>query len=634
MLSLRASNASGLSRWLRRINRAERLFQGKDATQLRKESLTLRYRAKSKEPLDELLPEAFALVRLAAERELGMRHYDVQILGGIAMHRGCVIEMQTGEGKTLTAALPVYLAALSGHGAHVATANDYLASRDAALISKVYRALGLTVGVVEANTSTVGRRQAYQSDITYGTAREFGFDFLRDRLQMRGKHGLGGSRMRAGVFKSGTSEQGSQRGLHFALVDEADALLLDESGTPLVISSAPEEDAGFVSQRYRWAAKIAHRFREEDHYDYDPERRSVTFNTAGRRLVREMVDNSMLERASLPSHYETVERAIKVGRDFLRDRHYIVREDEIVIIDEFTGRTSKGRRWRGGLHQAIEAKEGLEIRPETGHAARVTVQHFFGRYQRLAGMTGTATNGAGELRRVYDMRVAIVPTNRPSLREEWEPKLFLDADSKWEAVVEEAGRLHALGRPVLIGARSIDKSEQLSHFLHEAGLAHHVLNARQVAAESKIIAAAGQAGRITVATNMAGRGTDILLGEGVASLGGLHVICTELHDSARIDRQLIGRCGRQGDPGSFRQFLALDDDILVTGFDPDRAVRWIRKATEQPGSLEKYLPLFYRAQRRVQRRKARQRRLLLFHDKQHQKSQREMGLDSYLDSPD
>ncbi|MCA9247451.1 MAG: translocase [Planctomycetales bacterium] len=617
---------------LRRINRLEAARERLTNDQLRKESLALRYRAKSGEPLDHLLVEAFALVREAARRAIGMRHYDVQMLGGIVMHRRAIVEMQTGEGKTLTATLPMYLAALAGHGAHLATANDYLARRDAELMGPVYRLLGISVGVVAGDSKSTERRAAYECDVCYGTAKEFGFDFLRDRLIQRqlasqATDVLG--RM-LGVAEAADASSVVGRDLHFILVDEADSLLIDEARTPLVIS-APSATPGVEAALYAWAAQAAPSCEENLHFTVDRQKRKTELTQAGRRLARELPHPETLAGVGLFTIYEFLERAIHVSREMIRDRQYVVRDGEIVIVDEFTGRTAEGRRFSRGLHQAIEAKEGLAPGDETAQAARIMAQDFFLAYDRLAGMTGTAATSAAELKRIYATDVVAIPTNRPPIRQELPTRVFVSADEKWRAIADEVAQVHAQGRPVLIGVRSIDKSETLSRLLAGQGVEHEVLNAKQVQREAAIIAQAGQRGRVTVSTNMAGRGTDIRLGAEVEALGGLHVICTELHESRRIDRQLIGRCGRQGDPGTYRQYLALDDDILREGLGPQRAAR-LRAQGKDKTSLLRFVPIFHRAQRLVERARFRDRRLLLYAQRERRRLQEELGLDPYLDA--
>jgi preprotein translocase subunit SecA len=593
---------------------------------LRKRSLELRFRAKCREPLDALLVDAFALVREAGRRRMGMRHFDVQLLAGMALVERSIAEMQTGEGKTLTATLPVYLFALAGHGAHVATVNDYLARRDADLMRPIYELLGLSVGVIEADVKPAGRRAAYACDVTYGTAKEYGFDFLRDQLLRRQGRDDGGSRS----LMLGDRPQPVQRDAHFALVDEADSVLIDDASTPLVIAAAPTGTEKLAAASFVWSAKAAGQFVEDEHYRYDHRRRSVTLSGAGRKLLRAL-PRPGLEPLPLTEAYEYIERAIRVARDYIRDRHFVIRDGEVVIVDEFTGRIAEGRKWRDGIHQAVEAMEGVEVTVATGQAARITVQEFFKRYEHLCGMTGTAASSSAELSTSYDVRVLQVPTHRPAIREALPDVVYGTSQARWEAVVEETREMHATGRPVLIGTRSIDKSELLSKLLRAAGIEHDVLNARHIAREAEIVSHAGEMGRVTVSTNMAGRGTDIKLGPGVHELGGLHVICTEVHDSPRIDRQLIGRCGRQGDPGSYRQFMAMDDDVLRAGLGPDEAERLEKIGLSSKGSLDRYASRFREAQRKIERRAFRQRRVLMYFEGERAKAQREMGLDPHLD---
>jgi len=605
------------------------------AHQLRKTSLGLRYRARSGESLDKLLVEAFALVREAGRRTLNMRHFDVQLLGGAVMHHRSIIEMQTGEGKTLTATLPLYLAALDGKGAHLATVNDYLAQRDADWMRPVYAALGMTVGVIQGQQPQPQRREAYQCDITYGTANEMGFDFLRDRLLLRslgeGNQDLFGQMMGAGA--NGTSDKPVQRGLHFMLVDEADSILIDEARTPLIISALPGEDEQIAAEAYRWAAETRDQFVEDEHFEYDHDERTVELSMAGRQLVRSLEKPSAMDRLPLSTIYEYIQRAIKVAREMFLDRHYVVRDGEIVIVDEFTGRMAEGRKWRAGIHQAIEAQENVEITFATNQAARITIQDLFLRYNRLAGMTGTASTSRSELKKIYEVNVCPIPTNRPPIRKQLPTLVFGTADHKWDAIVEDVFEQHQLERPVLIGTRSIDKSEHLAELLAARGLQPVVLNARHVAQEAEIVAQAGKRGRITVATNMAGRGTDIQLDEDVTEIGGLHVICSELHEAKRVDRQLIGRCGRQGDPGTYRQFLALDDEIILFGHGPRKAKKLVAQGERATGPLRGFEQLIQKAQRRVERRHFRDRKVMLYHEKERQKVQRQMGQDPYLDTP-
>jgi preprotein translocase subunit SecA len=608
----------------------ELILRKEDPYQLRKRSLSLQYRAKSGESLEKLLPEAYALVREAAVRALKMRHFDVQLLGGIAMFHGSIAEMETGEGKTLTASLPMYLRSLDGKGAHLATVNDYLAARDAETLGPVYKLLGLSVGLIQTGMNQEQRRVAYASDITYGTAKEFGFDFLRDRLLLR--------RIRessAVAEDSGPAERPVHRDMHFAIVDEADSILIDEARTPLIISAIPGEAQQRAVACFMWASDMASQFVEEKHYEYDHEKRTVELTFQGRQLVRVIPKPIELGPVGLVDIYQYIERAIKVGREFHQHQQYVVQDGEIVIVDEFTGRMAEGRKWSGGIHQAVEAKQGVEVTVETGHAARITVQDLFRRYRFLSGMTGTASSSAGEFRKIYNLNVFSIPTNRPVKRTRFPDVVYGSSEQKWQAIVEKIKEHHDKSRPVLVGTRSIDKSERLSQLLTQAGIPHQVLNARHVAREAEIVAEAGNPGRVTVATNMAGRGTDIRLAPGVSEVGGLQVIGTEFHDSARIDRQLAGRCGRQGDPGTFQQYLALDDEILSLAYGPRKAKRKIWGISVDPqGRARCGSRMFRRAQRKIERRHFRGRRVLMYHEKHRKKMHMEMGQDPYLDMPD
>jgi preprotein translocase subunit SecA len=627
-----------------RIDSLEESMKALDDTRLRRLGRSLSYRARAGEPTDELLIETFAATREAGRRTLGMRHYDVQLLAGIALVHGSIVEMQTGEGKTLVATLPLMLYALAGRGAHLATVNDYLAKRDAEWMQPIFKALGLSVGIVESEMDFKARRNAYAKDVTYGTAKEFGFDFLKDRLMQRelkeGRINLGATLM--GEARSGDSKL-LQRPYWFVLVDEADNVLIDEARTPLIISS-PDGEMGEREQRkaalFHFACKLADTMVEDMHYEYDPQKRSAELLGVGRSNVRASTRPRLVDSVSMLELYDSVELALRGKIAFIRDRHYVVRDkkdepgQEIVIIDEFTGRIAEGRSWRDGLHQAVEAKEGLEVKTgRGGHAARITIQDLFARWPNLAGMTGTIATSAGEIGRTYDVGIAIVPTNRPAIRQRLKPKVCKSYDEKLLEIVRDIKDVHITGRPILVGTRSIDKSEDLSKILTSEGLTHTVLNARNVASEAEIVAAAGGRNQITVSTNMAGRGTDIKLGDDVEELGGLHVICTELHDSARIDRQLVGRCGRQGDPGTWRQFLAVDDDILVEGYGPKRAKRIGRRLQRQiKGNPERLLAFFQRAQQRVEARHRRQRRALEYMERQKAESHIQMSQDPYLDA--
>ncbi|MEE2938525.1 MAG: preprotein translocase subunit SecA [Planctomycetota bacterium] len=645
--ALSVANARGfrrrMLRWRRQltlINDFESTLQAEDDATLRKRSLALRYRAMAGERLATLLPEGYALVREAGRRVVAMRHYDVQIIGGISLFEGCIAEMQTGEGKTLTATLPLYLHSLVGKGAHLATVNDYLAKRDAEWMRPLYELLGLSVGVIQTPDDQGSRRTSYAASITYGTAKEFGFDFLRDRLLLRAQNrvetemlGDGG-----GGF-SGSGDQPVMRGMHFCLVDEADSILIDEARTPLIIGSIEDNVRDQIVQTYRWAAEHAEKYELDQHFTIDPDTKQYELTARGRQLVRSLPKYDLVRTVGLVDLYEYTERAVKVHREFLLDRQFVVRPnekgiEEIVIVDEFTGRLAEGRKWRDGIHQAIEAKENIEISVPTGQAARITVQDLFLRYPNLAGMTGTAATSARELRRIYRTPVIRVPTNRPPQRKQLPDRVFGSMTSKFEAIVEEIAEVHREGRPVLIGTRTIDKSVIISQMLDQLGIEHQVLNANNVESEAEIVADAGARGRVTVATNMAGRGTDIKLLRDIEAEGGMHVICTELHDAARIDRQLIGRCGRQGDRGSYRQYLSLDDDILKGGFGIKKSDRLKEMGESISSSVDQYAKIFRRAQRKVERKHFRDRMILLHHEKERKKMQREIGQDPYLDTPD
>ena len=607
-------------------------LQKLDEGRLRKRSLDLCWRAKGGEPLRTLLVEAFALVREASVRTVGLRHYDVQMIGGMALDTGHVVEMETGEGKTLVATLPAYLNALTGRGVHIVTVNDYLAQRDADWMGPIYELLGLTVGCTQTPMGPDPRRKAYACDVTYGTAQEFGFDFLRDRLFAEAAGGKGGGI--AALFGGGAAWSGGvQRRHHYAIVDEADCILIDEARTPLIISAPNSESDQRIIEAYQWADGAAHGLEAETHYTYDEEKNQVELTMEGRWKARALPMPDSLGPVGMEQIYEYAERAVKVHRDFHLDRHYVVQDGEIVIVDEFTGRLMPGRKWRDGVHQALEAKEGIEVTVATGQAARTTLQNYFLRYQKLAGMTGTAVIAARELRRVYRTPVVRVPTNRPLHRTILPDRIYTSREQRWNAVAEEVRRHYEQGRPVLIGTRSIDKSEHLSRLLTEAGIPHCVLNAKRHSEEAEIVAKAGQRRAITIATNMAGRGTDIVLGEGVPELGGLHVIGTERHDSARIDRQLAGRAGRQGDPGSAQFLLSLDDELLEA-FGIDKAERLRKGFAGRNGQerIDRMRGIFRRAQRRVEKKHFKDRARLMRYEKQRNEMQTNMGLDPFLDS--
>jgi len=607
-------------------------------SQLRKQSLSLKYEAQSGRTLSSLLPDAYALVRESARRTVSMEHFPVQIFGGISIHRKSIAVMQTGEGKTLTATMPLYLASLTGKGAHLVTANDYLAARDADITRPIFDLLGVSVGVVVSDTQRKQRSESYACDVMYSTAKEIGFDFLRDRLLSRSVLSSG---VPINLNESNTHRESStydaskpvQRELNFVLVDEADSILIDEARTPLVVSSAPDSIAIARAALYQWAADNADKFEAETHYELDPQSNQIELTAHGRRFVRKIEHPESISEMPLLDIYDFVEQAILVAQRFQKDRHYVIREDEVVIVDEFTGRLAEGRKWRAGLHQAIEAREKLEVSFEAGEAARITIQDLFLRYDRLGGMTGTVANSGRELNKIYGVDVVHVPTNRPPKRKQWKDNVFGTEADKWKAVAQEVQTIQAESRPVLIGTRSIDKSMIVSKLLTELGIEHEVLNASNIEREAEIVSHAGQPGKVTVATNMAGRGTDIKLSEEAVEAGGMHVICTELHESARIDRQLIGRCGRQGDPGSFRQFMSLDDDIILTAFGESFAKRLKRNSKQSLKNLARFAKLFRQAQSNIEQRHFKARKTLLHFERKRHQMQKELGQDPFLDTP-
>ncbi len=521
------------------INRLEAGLQSMSDQDLAAQTGRLKNRHASGESLDDLLPEAFATVREVSRRVLNMRHFDVQLMGGIVLHQGNIAEMKTGEGKTLVAPLAAYLNALTGRGVHVVTVNDYLAKRDAQWMGKVYTFLGLTVGVIVHGLDDRERKAAYAADITYGTNNEFGFDYLRDNMKFE-------------------KESLVQRTLHFAIVDEVDSILIDEARTPLIISGPAEKSTDLYYQ----VNGIIPSLQQGTHYTVDEKARSVTLTEEGVARAEKLlkVDNLYDTRNIELLHH--VNQALKAHTLFARDVDYIVKDGEVIIVGEFTGRLMPGRRYSEGLHQALEAKEKVKIENENQTLATITFQNYFRMYDKLSGMTGTADTEAAEFKKIYGLDVVVIPTNEPMIRIDFPDVIYKTKEEKYEAVLDEIVKLHEKGQPVLVGTVSIDVSEDLSRRLKKRGVKHNVLNAKNHEAEAEIIAQAGQEGAVTISTNMAGRGTDIVLGEGVTQLGGLHILGTERHESRRIDNQLRGRSGRQGDPGSSRFYLSLEDDLL------------------------------------------------------------------------
>ncbi len=516
-----------------KINALEPDMERMSDANLQAKTSEFKLRLQKGETLDDILPEAFAVVREASKRVTGMRHFDVQLIGGVVLHRGKISEMRTGEGKTLVATLPVYLNALTGKGVHVVTVNDYLARRDSIDMGRIYNFLGLSVGLIVHEIDFPERKAAYQADITYGTNNEFGFDYLRDNMVV-------------------DKDQMVQRELNYCIVDEVDSILIDEARTPLIISGPGEKSADL----YKVIARIVANMKEGEDYTVDEKQKQVAPTEAGIAKAEKALGVSNLydtEHGVDFSHH--IMCAIKAKTLMIRDRDYVVKDGEVIIVDEFTGRLMYGRRYSEGLHQAIEAKEGVVVQRESQTLATITFQNYFRMYKKLAGMTGTAKTEEQEFQKIYGLDVIVIPTNKPMIRTDYKA-------AKYRAVVKEIVELHKSGQPVLVGTTSITQSEDLSALLKKQGIPHNVLNAKYHEKEAMIVADAGQPGQVTIATNMAGRGTDIVLGEGVAEKGGLHILGTERHESRRIDNQLRGRCARQGDPGSSRFYLSLEDDLM------------------------------------------------------------------------
>jgi preprotein translocase subunit SecA len=618
-----------LSRWIGRRGRWKALvnavveegrwLDGLDDAEIRSSAQALGLRLRQEGLQDELVARAFALVREAAERTLGERHYDVQLVGGWILLQGLVAEMETGEGKTLTATLAAATAALAGIPVHIITVNDYLAARDAEWMGPIYRALGLSVGAIIHGMDPRARRGAYGCDITYCTNKEVVFDYLRDRLALGRRRG----RIQLQVERLAGGDHGPHlllRGLHYGIVDEADSVLVDEARTPLIISGTAHGSALAAQTIYETALAVGDRLEPGRDYLVEERERHVRLTPAGEVRLSELAQDLGGVWTGRIRREELARQALTSRHLFHRDKHYLVQDGKVQIIDEYTGRVLEGREWEHGLHQLIEAKEGCAVTQENAPLARISYQRFFRRYLKLAGMTGTAHEVAGELAAVYGLATVSIPTNRPLHRRALKDRVYPTADPKWQAVVERIRGLHATGRPVLVGTRLVRTSEELSQRLTEAGLPHRVLNARQDREEAGIIAHAGERGTITVATNMAGRGTDIRLGRGVAELGGLHVILTERHEARRIDRQLFGRCGRQGDPGTHEAIVSLEDELMRGR--RGRALRWLAAGTTGPGRpVPRWLGclVFRRAQRAAERLHSRMRWDLLKFD-EHQET--------------
>ncbi len=522
-----------------RINELESQVEHLDDSALAAKTVEFRQRVDQGESLDDLLPEAFAVIREASKRILGERHFDVQLLGGVVLHQGCIAEMKTGEGKTLTSTLAVYLNSLTGKGVHVVTVNDYLATRDAEWMGQVYRFLGMNVGRIVHDMDDAQRREAYRADVTYGTNNEFGFDYLRDNMKF-------------------ALEDFCQRGFNYAIVDEVDSILIDEARTPLIISGP----ADISTDLYKNVNRIMRKFKRDEHYLVDEKGRQVSLNEEGIALGEELLKIDNLYDPRNIEYLHHLNQSLKAHVLFKKDVDYIVKNGQVVIVDEFTGRTMEGRRYSDGLHQALEAKENVKIERENQTLASITFQNYFRMYDKLAGMTGTADTEAPEFKKIYDLDVVVLPTHMEMIRKDFADVIYKNEKAKYQAVIKEIIEKHEHGQPVLVGTISIDVSEKISQMLKKKKIPHEVLNAKHHEREAEIIADAGQAGKVTIATNMAGRGTDIKLGEGVIEAGGLHILGTSRHESRRIDNQLRGRSGRQGDPGSSRFYLSLEDDLL------------------------------------------------------------------------
>ena len=595
---------------IRAINRRGAALAGLSDAQLREHCGELRLQLRRTGlSNDKWLIDSFALIRETAQRTLQMRHFDVQLMGGWVMLHGRIVEMETGEGKTLTATLPACTAALAGIPVHIITVNDYLVTRDAEWMQPVYQALGLNVGTITEGMDAAARQAAYRCDVTYCTNKQLAFDYLKDRIVLGNERG----RLQLQLENLYSDQPRSNRlllpGLCFGIVDEADSVLIDEARTPLIIS-APRATSG-QREVYERALQLADALQPGSDYELDARERRVELSASGKTRLAGLVQGLPGPWAGSRIREELVSRALSARLLFHRDEHYLLRDGKVQIIDSFTGRVMPDRSWEQGLHQLIEVKEGCSLSEQNETLARISYQRFYRRYLHLAGMTGTCREVAPELWSVYRLKVVTVPTNRPLRRKRRPDRLYLTADSKWNAILETIRALHAQGRPVLVGTRSVASSEHLSRMLEDAGLVHQVLNARMHDLEAGIIKHAGAPAAITVATNMAGRGTDIRLGEGVAELGGLHVITSELHEAGRIDRQLFGRCGRQGDPGSYQVILSFEDE-LFTRYCPPVVVRlagWRRRTVPAPAWCWRGLARW--SQRVAEREDARVRRGLM-----------------------
>jgi len=599
--------------WLktRRVLRLDKAYRDLTEAKLREAAFALRetYRLGRDRPRDMI--RAFALIREVADRQLGERHYPVQLMGGFALCAGTVAEMATGEGKTLTATLATTIAGWRGRGCHVLTVNDYLAQRDAEWMSKVYRFCGLRVKSLHQEMKPPDRRQAYDADITYGTNKEVAADFLRDLLA-RGTKCTAEAVLLDSILGrgGGTMDRIVQRGLAYAIVDEADSVLIDEAVTPLIISGPAPNSERLAA--YDRAAALASQLDRGVHYGVNRRDQQIDWIPQGREQLASLCRQDQGVWQGERRREELVTKALVAKELYLKDKQYVIDEGKVVIVDDFTGRLMPDRSWRDGLHQAVEAKEGLEVTEPKDTYARVSFQRFFRLYPHLSGMTGTGLEAAPEFWQLYTIPVVVIPRNKPCCREQYPDMVFANEEAKWRAILQDIVRVHRTGRPILIGTRSIRSSEHVSQLLEERKLSHQVLNAVRHREEAHVIAEAGQAGRITVATNMAGRGTDIKLGRDVSGMGGLHVIAAERNESARVDRQLFGRCARQGDPGSARAIVSLDDELVVRYGGPGATALRRGRRTGSKKNLQSQLTtvVFKRAQAKAQHL-ARQRRKMV-----------------------
>ena len=586
--------------------------------ELKSQFLKLKYEVMAGVKLTKIMIPGFALVLESSRRSLGMVHYDVQLLCGLQLIRGRIAEMKTGEGKTLTASLAAAMLALYGKGLHVVTFNDYLAKRDCDEIGPVFSRLGLSTAVINSDLTDEQRVAAYGCDITYGAANEFGFDFLRDRIK---------------ISRTGDLKSGVMRGTNFALIDEADSILIDEARTPLIIGMVNNQEESVRQGCFKWAAKHAKQFVEKTHFTYDELKRSVKLTPQGITFSRRLPQVRETTKVSIRELYTYLENAIKVRRDFQLDKSYAIVDGEILIIDEFTGRPAEGRQWTAGIHQSVQAKEGVEITPATQQAASITIQSFFKRYKMFCGMTGTAWTSRRELKKVYKKKVVRIPTHRKIRRQQHPVEVFTSEERKFSAVAAKSAELIGCNRSVLIGTRTVEKSELLAQALNQIGVSFQLLNARHLDMEADIVSAAGRPGKVTIATNMAGRGTDIKLDESVRQAGGLYVILTEIHESQRIDWQLIGRGSRQGDPGGFQICVSLEDEILTLGLGQNKAkqLRDLHQ-NKNPSQLRSLFAWFKKAQARIERRYLTDRLIVLRNDVEKQKLLSETGQDPYLNT--